>query len=109
MSIHSLTIQIRPVDCVRCGASFSIPIIGATEQARIASLFRRSRGPVEAIRVLRELSGMDLRDAKGTMMHVTTTPHICHRCRGPLDGAVETTCPKCKSLNLDWPNEPHVA
>ncbi|EDY18569.1 conserved hypothetical protein [Chthoniobacter flavus Ellin428] len=98
----------HPVDCPRCGASFSVPVIGASEQAKIATAFRRSRGRIEAIRVLRELTGIDLRDAKGTLMHVTTTPNTCHRCGGPLDGSIETTCPLCKSLNLDWPDDSTV-
>lgn len=102
MSFDLPTVPLRPVHCARCGGSFSIPILGAPEQARIVAL-RRSRGPVQAILLLRELADIDLRDAKGTMMHITAAPHLCHRCKGPLSGSVETTCPKCKSLNLDWP------
>jgi hypothetical protein len=58
---------------------------------------------VESMRMLREVSGCALVDAKATMLHVTRTPRVCHRCSHGLDGIGITVCSRCRSLNFDWP------
>jgi hypothetical protein len=71
------------------------------ERDRVVAAVRNDKH-VEAIRLLREFAGVDLRDGKALEMHVTRNQGICVRCRGPLQEPGQTECPKCGSLNLDW-------
>jgi hypothetical protein len=57
---------------------------------------------VEAIRVLRQTTGIELQDAKGMGLHVTRKRGVCHRCGDQLSGLEQTECATCQSLNFDW-------
>ena len=53
-----------------------------------------------AIGALREITGCDLGDAKGTVQHVTTVPGKCHSCGGKIGLRSLLDCPRCQALNL---------
>jgi hypothetical protein len=89
------------VYCKRCQASFPVPDLSEPDRDRIASSVRAGQH-VQATTLLRELAGLDIRDAKAVEMHITRTPGVCVRCRRQLPGLGETECPQCGSLALDW-------
>ena len=89
------------VHCKRCRASFPLPALADAERERVASSVREGQH-IQAIQLLRQLAGVDLRDGKAVEMHITRTRGICVRCRGALPTSGRTECPKCGSLNLDW-------
>src|SRR5437667_9527599 len=89
------------VHCRRCRASFELPSLSDTERVRIAEVVRAGQH-IEAMRLLRQPSGIELRDAKGVEVHITRTPGVCQRCSGQLPSSGQTECPKCGSLNFDW-------
>jgi hypothetical protein len=92
----------RVVTCGRCGASWATP--GDTEGsawAEVTKLARRQQ-TVEAIKSLRQHFGLDLKDAKGVLLHVSLRPGVCHRCGATLAGGGLTACPGCGSLNYDY-------
>jgi|SRR5687767_6196453 len=91
----------KTIHCKRCGASFPFPELPNAERERIAGAVRAGRH-IEAIRLLREFTGVDLRDGKAIEMHITRTSGICVRCRGHLSATGQTECPNCDALNLDW-------
>ena len=90
------------VRCDRCGATWADPeSIAPAVRQEVASVLRRG-GPILAIRRLREVTGLELREAKAVFHHLTRTPGHCHRCGKVLDLGVEGACPQCRSLNYDW-------
>src|SRR5262245_11183783 len=89
------------VCCKRCRVSFPLPELAAAERERVAASLREDQH-IHAILLLRQMAGLNLRDAKAVEMHVTRARGICVRCRGPLPASGQTECPKCGSLNLDW-------
>jgi ribosomal protein L40E len=90
------------VACGRCGASWSSPSnLTHPVAARIAKLVREHR-TIEAIKLLRDHTGLSPRDAKGIIQHISPELGVCHRCRSTLGGSGVVTCPKCGSLNYDW-------
>ena len=80
---------------------FEVPSLSASEQSSVAEL-ARARQVMAAMQLLHKISGIELRDAKAVEMHITRSHGICHWCSGPLEGAGQTECPKCGSLNFDW-------
>jgi ribosomal protein L40E len=71
----------------------------AEAKAAIAQAARRD--PPAAAQLLQSRYGLDLREGKTLVVHVTRTSGICHRCNSPLEGG-ETNCPKCHAANLNW-------
>ena len=91
----------KTVHCRSCDGEFIVPILSASDQLRVAEVARTGRS-IEAMNLLRQFAGLELRDAKGVVMHVTRFPNVCHRCNGALPGSGQTECVKCGSLNFDW-------
>jgi hypothetical protein len=89
------------VYCRRCRASFPLPELAVAERDRVASSVREGQH-IQAIQLLRQFAGFDLRGGKAVEMHITRTSGVCVRCRGPLPTSRQTECPKCGSLNLNW-------
>jgi hypothetical protein len=86
--------------CGKCRTCIILPdSISEEDKHKVADLCHADQR-MEAIRHLRMSCLPDLREAKAIVIHVTGAKGICHRCRSPLKG--NETCPKCKSLNLDW-------
>ena len=92
----------RAVTCGRCGGSWSFP--EATEptlRATIAGLIRGHQ-LIEAIRRLREHTGIGLRDAKAVTQHLSARPSVCHWCGAALVAGEVVVCPSCSSGNYNW-------
>jgi hypothetical protein len=90
------------VHCDRCGATWLIPAALDPEARRAVASLIRSGGLIPAIRHLREVTGLGLRDAKAVVQHITRTPGKCHRCGEALIPGAVDPCPRCRSLNCDW-------
>jgi ribosomal protein L40E len=95
------TVTTTTVYCRRCKASFEFPALSDSDRVRIVDLVRR--GPrFGAMQLLHRITGIELRDAKGVVMHMTLQLGICHRCHRPLPSSRQIECPKCDSLYFDW-------
>ena len=93
-------INSRTHACERCESLFRV-VYPSERAAQSAILQVRRRGSVvETIKELRQLTGGSLPDAKGTAMHIGTTPGECHWCRKPIPVAEFSDCPHCASLNI---------
>jgi hypothetical protein len=95
-------LQFPAVACGHCGGSWSFP--EATElalRATVAGLVRGHRR-MEALRFLREHTGIGLQDAKAITQHISSSPGVCHRCGAALVDGEPVVCPGCGSLNYDW-------
>ena len=101
MSILTLeAVRSRAHTCLRCRSHFGI-VYPAERQSQADILQVRQAGSVvQTIVRLRELTGGDLRDAKGTAMHIAPTAGECHWCRKPIPQAEFSDCPHCASLNI---------
>jgi hypothetical protein len=75
--------------------------MNAAVRSEIADLFRGTDA-IRAIRLLREQTGLSLRDAKAVYYHISKRPGQCHRCGGELVAGGTVLCERCNSLNLDW-------
>lgn len=89
------------VHCKRCRVSFPLPALPDPDRDRVASSVREGQH-IQAIQLLRQLAGFDLRDGKAVEMHITRARGVCVRCGGQLPTSGQTECPRCGSLNLDW-------
>jgi hypothetical protein len=70
-----------------------------THRSQIGTL--RHSSIVEAIRMLRSVSGCDLGQAKANVLHIRDAGSRCHKCQHLLPrGAL--LCSQCMSVNLDW-------
>jgi hypothetical protein len=88
--------------CDRCGATWLSPEgLDPIAAHEIASLVRGG-DRIAAIRRLRAATGLELRDAKAVVMHVTPRPGQCQRCGAVLAAGGGVACPGCGSLNYDW-------
>jgi hypothetical protein len=88
--------------CDRCGATWIAPgALDSTAAHEVASLIRGGHR-ITAIRRLREVTGLGLRDAKAVEHHVTRRPGECQRCGATLVTASGLVCAQCGSLNYDW-------
>jgi len=86
--------------CAKCRGSFPVHLpSGFPDRLRLGELLRSNS--IEFIRVLRELTGCDLADAKGVFQHSTKTPGKCHLCEQSFPIALLSDCPECRSLNID--------
>jgi hypothetical protein len=95
-------VQVQSVRCGRCGGSWAFPATtGAVVRETVAGLVRQNR-LVEALRLLRERTGIGPGDAKAVAHHISSERGICHRCGDALQGGDPTLCPGCGSLNYDW-------
>ena len=89
------------VCCQRCGESFRVPELKAAEQSEVAELARAGQ-IAESIRLLRQITGIEVRDANLIELHITRTPGVCNRCEEQLSATGQIECPKCRAINLNW-------
>lgn len=68
-------------------------------KAGIAQAARRDA--VAAARAVEAKYGLDVREGKALVVHLTITPGKCHRCNSGVPHG-ETLCSKCHAANLDW-------
>ena len=89
-------------ECKRCGCE--VPDSSGLDQslrARVGAQARAERF-VASMLMLAAEPGWDLRDAKAIVCHLVSSPGECRKCRGPIEDAEVTECPRCRSLNLRW-------
>jgi hypothetical protein len=90
----------RPhMQCAKCRMTVVWPD-GLTEgrRAEFASVVRGD--PVQGMRFAETHLGLGGRESKVLVLHLTSTPGICHKC-GKTVVAGESLC-SCRSVNLDW-------
>jgi hypothetical protein len=91
----------RELPCAKCKGTFRVrgPIdsVGLSELRHLLETGQH----ISAIRLIRELSGADLRDAKGMYEHITIFRGRCRQCRGQLPSGTLNDCPQCRALNID--------
>jgi hypothetical protein len=68
-------------------------------RSEIATL-RRGGQAADAVRVLRQTSGCDLRQAKANVLHIRDAASR-HKCQNTLPAGV-LLCSQFMSVNLDW-------
>jgi hypothetical protein len=91
----------RDPPCRKCRATFRVPgCLTEQDLAAVRSLLERGEG-ISAIRLIRERTPANLRDAKGIYEHVTIFRHACRQCGAPLDGNLLSDCLACGALNID--------
>jgi len=86
-----------------CGQCQSVVVwpgeLGAKAKADIAELARRD--PVRAAQLVERQYGLDEREGRALVVHVTRASGTCHRCESRVSHG-ETLCAKCHAANLDW-------
>ena len=86
--------------CEKCGGLFQAILPDrADDEQQLAKLLEQGR-KIDFIKVLRQKTGCDLKDAKGTLEHVVRTKRQCHRCGAELGAGRIVDCPKCNSMNI---------
>ena len=86
--------------CQKCGGLFQAVLPDRPEDEwELARLFEQERH-MEFIRVLRSKTRCDLKDAKGTMQHISRNGRLCHRCHTMLGTGKIVDCPKCGAMNI---------
>jgi hypothetical protein len=88
------------VACEKCRQNVVWPdSLTAQDKATFAGECR-SRG-LEGAKLAVSRFGMDLREAKALLLHVTREPGKCHRCGTSVIAEI-SVCTNCRSANLDW-------
>lgn len=98
-----LTLEIvnsRPKTCQRCGGSFRVVYSTNYELQTELMQLRCPDRCVSFVKLLRQATNCDLRDAKGTFMHYVFEVGKCHWCKSDIEVAEFVDCQKCKSLNI---------
>src|SRR5690349_16100401 len=86
--------------CQKCGGLFQAVLPDRPEDEReLARLFEQEQH-MEFIRVLRSKTGCELKDAKGTMQHISRDGRHCHRCHTELTTGKIVDCQKCRAMNI---------
>ena len=86
--------------CPRCHLTVGWPEAAlASQKEAIAAQARRNR--IDAVKLTRPEFGMDLREAKCLVNHLTLEKGFCLRCKHPVSDNI-SICGNCRALNLDW-------
>lgn len=91
----------RPFPCLRCGSRFQVVYPNSAEERGRVLGTRQRGGMVAAIKLIRDLTYCDLRDAKATAMHLVIEKGQCHWCGKSIPIMAISDCPHCRSLNID--------
>ena len=91
----------REVPCRKCRGTFRVH--GRVADGHLSEIRRllEAGEPISAIRLFREVTGADLRDAKGMFEHVTIRRGLCHECQAKLPAEILCECTSCGALNID--------
>jgi hypothetical protein len=90
----------RPhMQCTKCRMAVIWPSGPTIEQAARFALVVRT-DPIEGMRFAETHLGLDAREAKVLVLHVTRVPGVCHKCSKPVSTR-ESVC-TCRSVNIDW-------
>jgi len=85
--------------CKKCKGEVRLPVLAPSVRDAIAASW--ASDGLEAVKAMVHATGWDLREAKGTVLHLTKRRGVCHRCAAPLADRVGI-CPECASVNVDW-------
>jgi len=90
------------ISCKRCNPDevFEVPNFSLEEKRKLSNLHARS--PLLAVKELKDLNNVLLKDAKFVIAHLNKEKTICHRCNTQLDTQEYVSCPKCNALNFNW-------
>jgi Zn finger protein HypA/HybF involved in hydrogenase expression len=87
--------------CPKCISPIIVSdAINSQIKEQVALIIRNGDSRFRGIESLRKI-GIDLYEAKGIILHITSNKGECHHCKTKLKKA-EENCPKCKRLNFDW-------
>ena len=93
-------INSRPKTCQRCGGLFRIAYSKDKDvQSKLIEL-HSTRQNMKFVKLLRQATNCDLKNAKGTYLHYGKEAGKCHWCGNAIEVAEFVDCPKCKSLNI---------
>jgi hypothetical protein len=88
------------VFCPRCKVNVVWPaVLVSDDKSRVATEMRAR--PAMAAKLVHLQFGLDLRETKALIYHITVKPGECHRCHRPVQGEV-SICANCQSACLNW-------
>ncbi len=95
----------RNPHCAKCGNSGPFIYIPDIEDRRkVFALFEKKK-TIEAIALIRRLSGCDLGSAKATYQHFANLDGTCHKCGTRVEKSLISDCSKCRSVNIRYEAE----
>ena len=94
-------INSRAKTCQRCGGLFRITYSTDKEVQRKLIEIHSTKQNMKFIRLLRQATNCDLKNAKGTFNHYGYEVGKCHWYKNKIEVAEFVDCPKCKSLNIN--------
>ncbi|WP_430411006.1 hypothetical protein [Kordia sp.] len=90
------------ISCRKCSPNevFEIPNFSLAEKKLLLEALNVSG--LEAIKEMRKLHRITLRNAKFVMTHINIEHKKCNRCAYQLNILEYTSCANCDALNLNW-------
>lgn len=87
--------------CEKCQNEIPKPLLTPEDRNDILALVRANK-KLQAIAVLKEKEYMNLYNSKVFVTHLCEAYGKCHNCNyNQLKNEYES-CPKCRSLNINW-------
>ncbi|MDI9340141.1 MAG: hypothetical protein QM534_06160 [Sediminibacterium sp.] len=90
--------------CAKCQSIIPLPLL-TTETKRAVLLAVRSNQTFMAIKLIKDTSVSDLKDAKCVVDHINKVHGHCHNCSYTTLETEAGVCPVCNSFNFNWPDE----
>ena len=87
--------------CGKCKFEIKIPDF-SEEQKLIIWGLKANDFSMFAIKKIKDYTNLNLKDAKGLMMHINTKYGHCNHCKNTELTSENIECPKCKGFNLNW-------
>jgi hypothetical protein len=90
------------ISCKRCNPDevIEVPNFSLDEKEKLWKMNKTS--PLHAIKEMRNMHNITLRNAKFVMMHINLEYRKCNRCNSQLNSLEYTSCTKCGALNFNW-------
>lgn len=90
------------MNCTRCNHSelFEVPDFSLEEKKKLLKIRRSS--VILLVKEFLDNYGIPHASAKFIASHLNTENGHCHRCDFAHLSGENVTCPKCKSLNMNW-------
>lgn len=88
--------------CLKCNAFLPLPGYFSPEQKTKLASLREEGADLLGIKLLKEWTHLDLKDAKSVFTHIPRVRGKCHRCTNRLSGVEFETCKTCRALNINW-------
>src|SRR5437868_3652132 len=90
------------IHCSRCNHDVLIPAFSDADKQTIVRLLREQSNPLQAIKLMKDQYGLDLKNGKLLTHHITNPQNRCKRCKNNDLPAGIVVCAKCKALNINW-------